>query len=109
VDDMREIVTVEQINGLFLLLAIAGPVIGVVAGALIGSRRGTLKRGVAFGLAVGLLGPLNLALWRLYNSVTDRLGLDSVRNLLVNVAMFATFGIFVGLGIAYLRRSRNTA
>jgi hypothetical protein len=109
VDDMREIVTVEQIDRLFLLLAIAGPVLGAIAGSLFGARQGGSVRGAGIGLAIGLLGPVNLGLWTLYNRVTDHLGLDTVRNLLVNLAIFAALGVAAGVLVAYLRRGRSAA
>jgi hypothetical protein len=105
-DDMREIVTVEQVNRLFLLLAFAGPVAGLLIGAALGARRGSAARGAIVGLLVGALGILNLGLWTLYNALTDRMGLDSVKNLLVNLALFVGLGIAAGFGLGRLARRR---
>ncbi len=96
-DDMREIVTVEQVQRLFLLLAIALPVLGAAIGAAWGARRGNAASAARSGLLVGLVGPANLLLWTIYNAITNRLGLDTVKNLLVNLTLFAIIGIGAGL------------
>jgi len=103
-EDMQEIVTVEQVQRLFLLLAVLGPVVGAAIGAAVGMRRGAAGPGAGKGLLVGLVGPANLALWTLYNAITDRLGLDTVKNLLVNLALFALIGAAVGLVVARTMR-----
>ena len=96
-NEMKEIVTVEQVNGLFLALAVGAPILGAALGAAAGSRRRQARQLALRGLLIGLLGPLNLILWNVYNGITDRLGLDSVRNLLVNLALFLALGVVGGL------------
>ena len=98
-DEMREIVTVEQVNAAFLALAIAGPLLGAAIGAFAGQRKGDLKGGLKRGLLIGLLGPLNLLLWNVYNLLTDRMGLDSVKNLLVQLALFIVLGAAAGFAL----------
>jgi cation transporter-like permease len=109
-DEMREIVTIEQMDRLFLLLAIAAPILGAVIGAAIGRKKGRAHQVycVVIGLMVGLLGPLNLVLWKVYNAITNRLGLDSVKNLLVNLTLFAALGIGAGLAVGYMARKRGS-
>jgi len=105
VDDMRELVTVEQVEGLFRALAVAGPLVGVALGAALGSRRGVARNGALNGLGIGSLAVLNYGLWRMFTALTERNGLDSVANLLLNL------GIFIGLGliggILYARWARR--
>ncbi len=103
---MREIVTMEQANSLFFILAIAIPIVGVVIGAGIGARRGDAGRGAVRGFLVGLLGPANLLLWNIYNLITDRLGLDTVKNLVVNLTLFVALGMIAGLITGRLYRKR---
>jgi hypothetical protein len=103
-DEMREIVTMEQANALFLALAVAAPLLGVVIGAVIGGRYKNTQAGALKGLVVGMLGPLNLLLWKTYNGITDRMGLDTVKNLLVQLALFAGLGLTVGLIAGVYRR-----
>ena len=64
---------------------------------------------MAAGLGVGLLvGAGNYALWTAYNAITDRLGLDTVKNLLVNLAVFVAVGAAAGLGASrYAARAQK--
>ena len=88
----QELITEHQAGLLMLAVLIAAPVIGVLWGAVV-------KRW-ARGLTVGLLvGGGNYALWTVYNAITDRLGLDTVKNLLVNLGLFLVIGVLVGLAL----------
>jgi hypothetical protein len=102
--DMQEIVSVEQVHRLFLIVAVVLPVVGMAGGALLGLRRGNVRRGVLQGLLLGILGPVNFALWLVYNAITDRLGLDTVKNLLVNLALFVVLGIVTGIVAGMIMR-----
>lgn len=87
---MRELITMNQANELMLAVLAVAPVVGLIWGAA--------ARRVVQGLLAGVLaGVGNFALWRIYNTITDKLGLDTVRNLLVNLAMFAAVGLAAGL------------
>lgn len=92
---MQELVTRAQADLLFLILPVLGIISGAAAGLL--SRRGRQNA-----LAAALLwgGPLVLIgiLWRVYNAITDRIGLDSVANLIVNFVLFVVLGGVIGLG-----------
>jgi len=99
---MKELISPKSVESAMLWIAIAGPILGLVIGAVAGIRR-SLKARMLAGLAIGLLGPVVLASWRLYGAITDSLGLDSVKNLLLQIAIFAVFGAL--LGIAGLRIS----
>src|ERR1051326_3736643 len=96
-NDMQEIITMEQANRLFLVLAIVGPAAGLALGSLIGGRSGALKAGAIKGVIAGLSGVLILILWKVYNAITDRLGLDTVKNLVVNLVLFIGLGSIAGL------------
>lgn len=85
---MKELITVEQAEALFLMLALGLPVAGLMVGLVF--------RRLLFGLEVGLIGPANYALWRLFSFVTDHLGLDTMANLYVNVGLFAAIGLLAG-------------
>ena len=106
-DEMREIVTVEQVNRLFLLLAIAGPIVGLLLGAAFGARRRQTRSWAISGFLVGLLCVLNLVVWKVYNLLTDRMGLDTVKNLFVNLALFVGLGAIAGLVYGYYARRRG--
>ncbi len=94
---MKELVTPQQIHTLFIALAIGCPVLGIIAGAWFGARKNSLRSYLLSGFLIGLVGPLNLLLWEMYNGITNRLGLDTVRNLLVNLALFVVLGLVAGI------------
>src|SRR5215470_11243448 len=100
-DEMRELITIDQANQIFLIVAIVAPIAGLAIGAVYGARQGNVQNAAARGLFIGLLGPLNLVLWKVYNGITDRLGLDTVKNLLVNIGLFIGIGIAVGLAYGF--------
>jgi hypothetical protein len=97
VGDLHEIIDGPTVDRISLLLAIALPPLLCAIGAMVGTRYEAARRGARIGLMVGMLGPVNLVLWRLYNLITDRLGLDSVANVFVNLAVFAIIGLAAGL------------
>lgn len=99
---MQEIVTAKQVDALFLTLAIAGPLIGAAVGWW--RRRRPLS-----GMLWGLLLTANWTLWRIYNAITDRLGLDTVRNLLVNVTLFVVIGAVTGYAMALRAQRRDVS
>lgn len=97
----QELITEHQANLLMLTVLVAAPLAGLLGG--LATRRA--RRGLTVGLLVGVG---NYALWTVYNLLTDRLGLDTVKNLLVNLALFVVVGIAVGLGAArYSARERK--
>lgn len=91
-------VTNEQhILMLLRILAIMTPLLGL-AGGYICSRITHEKRYfISWGIIYGLSGPCILLLWHLYNAITEYLGLDTVKNLVVNIALFVILGIGIGL------------
>jgi hypothetical protein len=94
--DLHELVDLGAIGRLFTMVAIVGPAAGLVIGGLYGSRRNSVRLRVLCGLLWGLLGVLNWLLWRVYNVITDRNGLDTVKNLVVNLALFVLVGVVIG-------------
>lgn len=105
--DLNEIVTVTGIERLFGILVIILPVVSVISGIVIGKRRKQLRSGLAQGLCWGMIGPLNWVLWRLYTTITNYNGLDTVRNLAINFVVFVLIGIGFGVGYAYFSQSNN--
>jgi hypothetical protein len=101
---MHELVDLEAVERLFTWLAVLMPVLAIGAGAAVqfGARR---AGGVRIGILVGLLGPVNWLLWRIYNGIEDYYGLDSVKAMLLNLALFAALGVAVGIGVRAFRRS----
>ena len=96
---MKELITLDQANRLMLALIVIAPVVGTLIGL-------ALKRVRACGLAGLAIGIGNYALWRVYNAITDQLGLDSVKNLVVNLVLFAVVGVAFGLIFAWVQGRR---
>ncbi len=93
---MQEIVTVEQAERVIRAAAIALPLLGLLLGAAVGAVRRRIGRGLVSGLLWGAVGPATWGLWLLYNGVIGVYGLDSVKGLLINLALFVGIGLLVG-------------
>ncbi len=89
--DMKELINAHQSHLLMLTVLVLAPLLGLAWG--VWAMR--LGRGVGTGLAVGVG---NFLLWTLYNAITAKLGLDTVKNLLVNLGLFVGLGLLVGAG-----------
>jgi hypothetical protein len=96
---MKELITLDQANRLMLALLIAAPVIGLIVGLV----RKRASSGFLIGLGIGIA---NYALWTMYSALTGRLGLDTVKNLVLNLALFVVFGVLVGSCIAWYQTSQ---
>ncbi len=94
--ELSEIVDLHNVDRLFVVLAIAMPVAGIAAGFGLRAWGRSARESVVGGAALGIAGPLNWVLWRIYNIITDHNGLDSVRNLIVNLVLFAAVGAVIG-------------
>jgi hypothetical protein len=104
---MQEIVSIDRVTQLFVALAILSPVAGLLVTGIMtawGVRHGETLRGAhhvsrRWGLLIGLCGPGNVLLWNLYNALTERNGLDTVRNFGINLVVFVLIGIVLGLAL----------
>lgn len=92
-----ELITAEGFERILLVVAGVVMLAGVASGA-IWSRSLGPRAAWARGLVVASLGPAAFGLWMVYNTIENRYGLDSVRALLINLAMF----VLVGLGASAL-------
>ena len=95
---MHELINLDAVERLFTLLAVLIPVLAVGTGAVLQSRlhrQSALKTSAL----IGLMGPANWLLWRVYNRIEDHYGLDSVKAMLLNIVLFATLGIAVGVAL----------
>ncbi len=101
---MTEFITEAQANALFWAVLLAGLIAGPLA-AVIARRRG--EDALLAGLLVGGPPVLLFVMWRVYNAITERLGLDTVVNLLVNLALFVIVGGACGVTWAYLIARRR--
>jgi len=88
---MKELIDPRQAHLLMLGVLVLAPLVSLAWGL-------AAKR-LPLGLALGVLaGGGNYALWTVYNAITQKLGLDTVANLLVNLGLFIVLGIVVGVG-----------
>jgi Na+/proline symporter len=104
---MRELVDLAAVERWFGILAVALPFLGVGIGAAL-QFRARRPGALVAGILVGLLGPVNWLLWRIYNRIEDHYGLDSVKAMLLNMALFAALGLAAGAAIRYLSHQRST-
>ncbi len=95
---MKELIDPHEAHLLMLGVLVLAPLVGLAWGY-------AAKR-LPLGLAVGVG---NYALWTVYNAVTDKLGLDTVRNLLVNLGLFVVIGIVIGIGAGVYTARRQTS
>jgi hypothetical protein len=106
-DYMREIVDVGGFERALLVVALAGPVVGVAVGALAGWRRKRAGWSALQGLCVGLLGTVVYGLWQVYDYLTrydpetNYAGLHRVSALALSALIF----IAVGVGCAFALRA----
>ncbi len=100
----EELVTDEQAGRVIVILAVALPIAGVLIGLVVGAVQKRIGRGALSGLLCGLSGPAVWLLWRMYNAVVGVYGLDSVRGLLVNLALFVAIGLVIGSAAGLVRR-----
>jgi len=98
---MKELITYDQANKLILIATVVIPIVGLVYGVV--AKR--LKTGIAWGLIVGIG---NLIMWKVYNAITDSLGLDTVKNLLVNLGLFISIGLVGGFLAAMAGRRKKS-
>ena len=94
---MTELISLSQANHVMIAILIVAPVIGLVWGAFTKQ----LVKGLIYGLVIGVG---NFALWNVYNVITNRLGLDTVKNLIVNLVLFIVLGVVAGLAIGRINR-----
>jgi hypothetical protein len=90
---MHELISLSQANHIMIAILIVAPVIGAIWGVITKE----LLRGLVYGVVIGAG---NYILWNVYNAITDNLGLDTVKNLLVNLGLFIVVGVVAGLVVA---------
>jgi len=93
---MNEFICRRTVELGFLILGIAGPVLGIIVGAILGIQSRRAISGAAKGFLVGGTGTLVYGLWHAYNAITDAVGFDSAFNLVLQLLMFALLGVVIG-------------
>ncbi len=99
-DPNKELISLHQANLLMLAVLALAPLVGLAWGAA--------KKRIVPGFVIGLLvGAGNYGLWTVYNAITEHLGLDTVKNLLVNLGLFVAVGLLVGVGAGVYASKRG--
>ena len=111
---MKELITEEQAVRIIRLIAVLTPPLGLLAGVVRGlARRRERRLYLVYGLLAGLSGPVILLMWSLYNGLVEHYGLDSVKGLLVELAVFlaagSLLGVLLSLLLAVLKRGLGSA
>jgi hypothetical protein len=101
-NDMQELVTVQQAAQVIRAGALALPLAGLVIGGLAGVLRRRVARGLGLGVLCGMAGPAVWVLWIADSAIVAHYGLDSVKGLLVALALFVGVGLAAGVGIGYV-------
>ena len=98
----------RMVSALFLALIVATPAVAVVgAFAHRFVAKGLSRQAAVLWSVVALFGPVNYGLWRFYNLIEDHWGLDQVKSLLINFALFVLLGIVIGLVLRFLLRTEK--
>ena len=96
---MKQLIDPNSAERVLLLLAVAGPLVGVILGALLGAHEPRARRKVVAGALLGGILSLTYGMWGVYGIITNVLGLDSVANLGLQLVLFAALGAIVGVVI----------
>ena len=101
---MRELIDPNAVEKGLLFVAVAGPLVGLIFGIVLGAHERCAWPRILAGALIGGLGTAVYAMWHVYGAVPDALGLDTVLNLCVQLALFAVFGAVLGLLIFQVRQ-----
>ena len=107
---MHELIDLNKFDLIMRLVGIVGLPAGLLIGALLGQMRGRRRWYLSRGAALGLLGPIAYGLWCYYrwtvrlDPTTGYVGLHKFSVMLINVAVFATLGIILGLAYGRILR-----
>ena len=102
---MHEIVSPGQAEAIVRGAALGLVGVGIAAGAIGALFVRSRRAAPIVGALVAVAGGLAYILWMVYNSLTARFGLDSVKALLINLGVFAVVGLVYGVlaGIIWRR------
>lgn len=93
---MKELIDPRSVERVFLFLAVAGPLVGLILGAFLGAHERFATRRVIAGTLLGSIGSIIYGMWWLYGVITNAFGLDSVANLGLQLVLFAALGAVLG-------------
>ena len=101
---VKELITRGQADILFTAVLLLGIVLAPLAWFVVRRRGGNaLAAALAWGGAPALIG----VLWRVYNAIADGMGVDTVKNLAVDLVLFVVIG--AGCGALWARVTGGAA
>ena len=95
------------VNVVFIALTFVTPLVAFSIYVFFRGRAKNKPLFIRFVILGGLIGPLNLVLWCLYNGVENHFGLDSVKALLINLGVCVILALAVGLTIRSWLSEKN--
>jgi hypothetical protein len=91
-----------NIEFLLLVFIPTALLVGFIGGLLYGRAVGLKALYTVKGTLLGFTGLLVWIMWQVYNVFIDWYGLDTIKNLLMNLALFVTVGVALGYAIRML-------
>jgi hypothetical protein len=93
---MREIVSPAQAEAIVRIVALGLVGVGIAVGAIGALFVRPRRAAPIVGALVAVAGGLAYILWMVYNPLTARFGLDSVKALMISLGVFAVVGLAYG-------------
>jgi ABC-type Na+ efflux pump permease subunit len=93
---MQELVSPAQAEAIVRVAALGLVGVGIAVGAVGALFVRPRRAAPVVGGLVAAAGALAYILWMVYNSLTARFGLDSVKALIINLGIFAVVGLAYG-------------
>jgi len=93
----------QFLNRVILVLGVLGPLGGAGLGWIVGRIRKQVRSDLVDGVLIGSFLTVALIMWHVYNAIVDRLGLDTVNNLLANLVLFVAVGVGLGFVVRWVR------
>jgi hypothetical protein len=101
---MQPLLEPQSVEKALLFVAVVGPLAGLIAGLMIGAHERCAAPKIIIGALIGAIGTAVYGAWRLYGVIANTLGLDSVVNLCVQLALFACLGVVLGFATFGIRK-----
>jgi hypothetical protein len=102
---MKEIITEKTFVTILTVAAVALVVMG--AAVLVGWRK--RPGGTRTGVMLAAAGPLLWLLWLVYGGIVQHFGLDSVKGLILNIAIFVIAGAVIGILLGLWQRKQQAS
>lgn len=106
-DILDFILNEHRLHLFFIHLAWIAPLTGIAIGLFLKHFRKDARFIFLKSLFWGVLGSIVSIMWWMYNSIMNHYGLDSVKALVINFALFIAAGLILGLLYRRLQHAAN--